>query len=88
MYFCSCVEIDLPFLVPFAEDDARPFLEVNVNAVHSDQFADTHSSGCQQVYHRKIADFGAGITKFLQLLISESFLDQRVSTDFVDSSDR
>ena len=63
-------------------------MEVDVSAVHSDQFPDTHSGGCQQVYQRKVTDFGAGITKLLQLLISESFLDQRVCTDFVYSSDR
>ena len=59
MDFCSGIEINDPFLTSFSENNAFPFIEVNVIAVKGNHLTNTHARGRKKVYHRKSADIAA-----------------------------
>lgn len=75
MDFCPGIEINDPFLTPFSENNAFPFIEVDVIAVKGNHLTNTHSRGRKKVYHRKIADIAAVVPHDFQCLVGVSFLD-------------
>ena len=81
----SGIEINLTLLVAFSEDYTLTLVEVQVVAIHSDEFSDSHSSGGEQVYEGKIPDFCAVVAELFELLVSYGFFYQSVSAHFVDS---
>ena len=86
MDFGSGIEIDLTLLVAFSEDYALTLVEVQVVAVHSDEFSNSHSSGGEQVDESKVSDFCAVVTELFELFVCYGFFYQSVGAYFVDST--
>ena len=59
MDFGSGIEIDFTLFVAFSEDYALAFVEIQVVAVHSDEFSDSHSGRGEQVNECKVTDLSA-----------------------------
>lgn len=57
--FGSGIENRLHALCCLSEDYALAFVEIQIVAVHSDEFSDSHSGGGEQVNEGKVADFCA-----------------------------
>lgn len=84
----SGIEIDFTLLVAFSEDYTLTFVEVQVVAVHSDEFSDSHSGGGEQVNEGKVPNFCAVVAELFELLVSYGFFYQSVGAHFVDSAYR
>ena len=84
----SGIEIDFALLVAFSEDYTLTFVEVQVVAVHSDEFSDSHSGGGEQVYEGKVPNFCAVVAELFELLVSYYLFHQSVGAHFVDSAYR
>ncbi len=52
MDFCPGIEINDPFLTSFSENNAFPFIEIDVIAAKGNHLTNTHSGGRKKVYHR------------------------------------
>lgn len=88
MDFCPGIEINDPFLAPFSENNAFPFIEVDVIAVKGNHLTDTHSGGCEKVNHGEIADIAAVVPHDFQCLIGVGFLDHLCRFYFVNPAHR
>ena len=88
MDFGSGIEIDFTLFVAFSEDYALTFVEIQIVAVHSDEFSDSHSGGGEQVNEGKVADFCAVVAELFELLVSYYLFHQSVGAHFVDSAYR
>ena len=86
MDFGSSIEIDFTLFVAFSEDYALAFVEIQIVAVHSDEFSDSHSGGGEQVNECKVTDFCAVVAELFELLISYCLFHQSVRAYFVDSA--
>ena len=82
------IEIDFPFLVALAEDNALPFLEIDIFPIELDQLPDTHSGRGEQVDDSKVAGVFAMISHDLQRFIRIGFLDGFAGFDLVDPAHR
>ena len=88
MDFGSGIEIDFTLFVAFSEDYALSFVEIQIVAVHSDEFSDSHSGGGEQVNEGKVTDLCAVVAELLELLVSYGFFYQSVGAHVVDSAYR
>ena len=88
MDFRLGIEINDPFLTSFSENNAFPFIEVDVIAVQGNHLTNTHSRGRKKVYHRKIADIAAVVPHDFQCLVGVGFFDYLCRFYFVDSAYR
>ena len=88
MDFCPGIEINDPFLASFSENNAFPFIEVDVIAVKGNHLTDTHSGGCEKVNHGEIADIAAVVPHDFQCLIGIGFLDHFCRFYLVDPAYR
>ena len=86
MNLCPGIEIDFTLFVAFSEDYALAFVEIQIVAVHSDEFSDSHSGGGEQVNEGKITDLCAVVAELFELLISYCLFHQSVRAYFVDSA--
>ena len=84
----SGIEIYFTLLVAFSENYALTFVEVQVAAVHSDEFSNSHSGGGEQVNEGKVSDFCTVVTELFELFICYGFFYQSVGSYFVDSAYR
>ena len=82
------IEINHPFFVTLAEDNALTLVEIDIRPIEFDQFTDTHSGRGKQVNDGKVTDILAVVPQDFHIFVRDGLLDLFAGFHLVDAADR